>query len=80
MRLQSDAEDRHASEIEQKNIDIAELTDMVEELATRLRDLEVIDTDFSLIELLRAIVEAHIRFLSVFRMPIILQGVHGGFV
>ncbi len=41
MRLQSDLEDRHASEIEGKDLDIAELTDMVEELAARLRDFEV---------------------------------------
>ena len=39
--LQSDLEDRHASEIEGKDLDIAELTDMVEELAARLRDFEV---------------------------------------
>lgn len=41
VRLQSDLEERHATEIEQKNINIAELTDMVEELAARLGDFEV---------------------------------------
>ena len=41
VRLHSDLQDRHADEIEQKNVDIAELTDMVEELAAKLRDLEV---------------------------------------
>lgn len=41
VRLQSDLEDRHATEMERKNFDIAELTDMVEELAARLKDLEV---------------------------------------
>lgn len=40
VRLQSDMEDRHTSEIEQKNADIADLTDMVEELADRLRQLQ----------------------------------------
>ena len=41
VRLQSEMEDNHASEIEQKNVDIAELTDMVEELAAKLRQYQV---------------------------------------
>lgn len=41
VRLQSDLEDRHANQIEQKNLDIGELTNMVEELAVTLRELQV---------------------------------------
>ena len=41
MRLQADQEGKHAHEIEQKNSNIEELTDMVEELAARLRVFQV---------------------------------------
>ena len=42
VRLQTDMEERHIAEVEQKNADIADLTDLVEELAERLRQSQVV--------------------------------------